>query len=136
MSGELTTVGAAIANDATHGRATQSARSMYLMLGTSAPTDATTLATFAEVSTAGYARQVLTWAAPSGDPSTTSITAQVTFGPFSADPPNVTHCAEGSASSGTSGDLTWFWALDVAKDAASGESIQFASSTGLTTSID
>lgn len=136
MAGELSTVGANIALDAVTGRATQTARTVYLMLLTSAATDATTLATMAEVTTAGYARQSLTWSAPSGDPSSTNITAQVTFGPFTADPPNVPNCAMGSASSGTSGDFLTHWALDVAKDAASGESIQFAATTGLTLAID
>lgn len=126
MAGEASQVGAGIALDAMTGRATQSARNTYLVLLSSAPSDTTTLATMAEITTAGYARQLVTWSAPSGDPSSENNTAQLTFGPFTADPPNVPYCALVSASSGTTGDFIFFWALDVAKDAAVNESIQFA----------
>ena len=126
MPGELSTVGAGIALDAATGRATQTARTTYLALLTAAPADGTTLATMTEVATAGYARQAVTWTAPTGDPARTQNSAVITFGPFSADPPNVTHCALVSASSGTTGDFIMYWTLDVAKDAAINESIQFA----------
>ena len=126
MPGEASSVGAGIALDAMSGRATQSARTTYIALLTAAPTDASTLATMSEITTAGYARQAITWGAPSGDPRTTSNTATITFGPFTADPPNVTHAALVSALSGTTGDLIYFWTLDVAKDAALNESIQIA----------
>lgn len=127
MPGEFSSVGAGFALDATTGRAAgPGARTTYLALLTAAPGDTTTLATMSEVSTAGYARQAITWTAPTGDPQLTSNSALVTFGPFSADPPNVTHCALVSASSGTSGDFLMFWTLDTAKDAAINESIQFA----------
>lgn len=126
MPGELSTVGANNALDAATGRVTQTARATYLALLSAAPTDATTLATMTEIATAGYARQTVTWTAPSGDPSRTQNSATITFGPFTADPPNVTHCALASAASGTVGDFIMFWTLDVAKDAALNESIQFA----------
>lgn len=126
MPGELSTVGANNALDAAFGRVTQTARTVYLALLTAAPTDASTMATMAEVSTAGYARQACAFTAPTGDPSSTGNSAQLTFGPFTADPPNVTHCAVVSASSGTTGDFIAWWALDVAKDAAVNESIQVA----------
>lgn len=125
MPGEFTTQGANIALDAWSGRATQSARTTYLALLSSAPGDATTIAALAEITTGGYARQAVTWAAPSGDPSATSNSAPIVFGPFSGDPPNVTHVALVSSASGTSGDHLGFWTLDTAKDAATGESIQF-----------
>lgn len=126
MPGELSTVGANNALDGALGRVTQTARTVYLALLTAAPTDATTIATMTEVATAGYARQACAFGAPTGDPSSTSNTAQLTFGPFTADPPNVTHCAVVSAASGTTGDFIAHWALDVAKDAAINESIQVA----------
>lgn len=126
MPGELSTVGANIALDATTGRATQTARTTYLALLSAAPGDATTLAGMSEVAVGGYARQAVTWTAPSGDPSRTQNSAILTFGPFTGDPPNVTHCALVSAASGTTGDFLMFWTLDVAKDAAVNESIQFA----------
>ncbi len=126
MAGEFSTVGANIGMDAATGRATQTARTTYLALLSSAPSDSTTNATMAEITTAGYARQAVTWTAPTGDPSSSNNSALLTFGPFSADPPNVTHCALVSSSSGTGGDFIMWWALDVAKDAAINESIQFA----------
>lgn len=135
MPGEFSTVGSNIALDAWSGRATQTARTTYLALLTAAPTDTTTVATMAEITTAGYSRQAVTWSAPSGDPATTSNSAPIVFGPFGADPPNVPYCALVSSASGTSGDLLGYWTLDAAKDAASGESIQF-NAAALTMSLD
>lgn len=126
MPGEFSNVGAGIGMDAATGRATQTARTTYLALLSSAPSDSSTLATMAEITTSGYARQTVAWTAPTGDPQSSNNSALLTFGPFSADPPNVTHCALVSASSGTVGDFLMWWALDVAKDAAINESIQFA----------
>ena len=126
MPGQLSTLGANIALDAATGRATQTARTTYLALLTAAPTDATTVATMSELTTSGYSRQASTWAAPTGDPSSTSNTATITWGPFSADPPNVTHIALVSSASGLSGDLVMYWTADVARNAANGESIQAA----------
>lgn len=135
MAGELSTVGAQNALDAATGRATQTARTTYLCLLTSAPSDSTTIASMAELTTAGYARQACAFGAPtSANPSVTSNTGTITFGPFTADPPNVTHCALVSSSSGTSGDFIMYWTLNVAKDAAINESIQVAAG-GLTMSL-
>jgi hypothetical protein len=127
MPGEASTAGANIALDAMTGRATQTARTTYLALLTAAPTDATTLASMTELSATGYARQSVAWTAPSGDPSSTQNSATITFGPFTTDPANVTHCALVSAASGTTGDFIMHWQLTAAKDAAVNESISFAS---------
>jgi hypothetical protein len=127
MAGQASTVGSKIMLDAASGRATQTSRTTYLALLTAAPTDASTLSTMTEVSTAGYSRQAVTWSDP-GSTETTSNSNTITFGPFSADPPNVTHCALVSAASGTSGDLIWWWSLDTARDGASGDSISVAAS--------
>lgn len=135
MPGQLSTVGANIALDAATGRSTQTARTVYLALLTAAPSDSTTVATMTEVTTSGYARQACTFVAPSSDPSLTSNTATITFGPFSADPPNVTHLALVSSSSGTGGDFIAYWTADNARDAANGESIQVAAG-GLTLTLD
>ena len=135
MPGQLSTVGANVALDAVTGRATQTARTTYLALLTAAPSDSTTVATMTEVTTAGYSRQACTFAAPSSDPSITSNTATITFGPFSADPPNVPYVALVSSASGTGGDFLAYWTADVARDAANGESIQIAAG-GLTLSLD
>ncbi len=126
MAGEASTVGAGKALDAITGRATQTARTMYLALLSTAPTDATTLATMVEVTTSGYSRQTVAFSVPSGDPEVTSNTALLTFGPFLADPPNVTHAALVSAASGTTGDFMYWWTWDTARDAATGDSLTVA----------
>lgn len=126
MAGQASTVGANAALDAMTGRATQTARTTYLALLTAAPGDTTTLTTMSEVSATGYSRQSVTWSAPSGDPSSTSNSGVITFGPFSTDPANVTHVALVSAASGTTGDFIYYWTADVARDAAINDSIQIA----------
>lgn len=135
MTGEASTAGANIALDAMAGRATQTARTVYVALLTSAPTDATTLGTMAELSATGYSRQAFTASAPSGDPSETHNTNVITFGPFSSDPANVTHLALVSSASGTSGDFIFYWTAASARDAASGDSITIAAS-GLSMTLD
>lgn len=127
MAGEISSVGAGFALDAVTGRATVTSRTTYLALLTAAPSDSTTLGTMTEVTTAGYSRQAVTWSTPSGDPRATSNSATLTFGAFTADPPNVTHAALVSASSGTTGDFLWFWTLDNARDGANGDSLTVAS---------
>lgn len=129
MAGQASTVGANAMLDAASGRATQTARTVYLALLTAAPTDATTMASMAELTTPGtngYSRQTVAWSAPSGDPSSTQNSGALTFGPFTADLANVTHCALVSASTGTAGDFIWYWTVDVAKDPANGDSITVA----------
>ena len=128
MPGEFSQTGANYALDIVTGRnAGPGARTTYLALLTAAPTDTTTLATMSEVSTAGYARQAVTWSAPSGDPSSTSNSGAINFPTFTADPPNITHCALVSAASGTTGDLVAWWQLTTARDAANGDSVSVAS---------
>ena len=135
MSGQLSTVGANNALDAATGRATQTARTVYLALLTAAPSDATTLATMTECTATGYARQTVAFTAPSGDPSTSSNTATLTFGPFTTDPPSIAYAALVSAASGTSGDFIAYWTADIARDAGIGQSITVAVGA-LTLSID
>jgi hypothetical protein len=132
MPGQISSTGAHFALDAGTKRGTGST---YLALFSAAPSDSTTVATMTEVTTAGYARQLVTWAAPSSDPSITSNTTTLTFGPFSADPPNVPYLALVSSASGTGGDFLAYWTADTARAAANGESIQVAAG-GLTLSID
>jgi hypothetical protein len=126
MPGEATTFGANAALDAISGRATQTARNTYLALLTAAGTDANTIAQLTEVATSGYARQQVTWSAPTGDPSVTSNTAVLTFGPFTADPPSVGFLGLVSSASGTSGDFIYRWTADTARDGILGDSITIA----------
>lgn len=135
---EFSTVGAQYALDIVTGRnAGPGARTTYIALLSAAPTDASTLATMTEIATAGYARQACTFSAPSAaDPPSTNNTGAITFGPFSADPPNVTHFGLVSASSGTTGDFLAWGAWGTARDAASGDSLQIAATTGLVITCD
>ncbi len=128
-------MGANIALDAATGRATQTARTVYLALLTAAPSDSTTVATMTECVTAGYARQACAFSAPASDPSLSSNSATLTFGPFGADPPSIAYAALVSSASGTGGDFIAYWTADVAQDANNGQSIQ-VSAGALTLSID
>lgn len=126
MPGEATTVGAGHALDAINGRATKTARATYACLLTATATDANLISELSEVTTAGYARQSVTWGAPTGDPQVSSNTNAMTFGPFTADPPNITHLALVSAASGTTGDLLYRWTADTARDGITNDSITIA----------
>ena len=126
MPGEATSVGAGKALDAINGRATQTARTTYVALLTVAATDANLISELTEVTTSGYARQSVTWSAPTGDPQVSSNTNAMTFGPFTADPPNITHLALVSSASGTSGDLLYRWQADTTRDGITNDSITIA----------
>lgn len=137
MAGELADKGATLALDAATGQKTVSSRTTYLALLTAAPSDTTTVATMTELSGAGYSRQSVTWddATIISGKASASNSAKLTFGPFSFDPDNVTHCALVSSASGPSGDFIMYWTLDSARDAASGDSIEVAAGS-LTMTID
>lgn len=127
MPGQVSTVGSRIGLDAKTGRAAQAARTTYLALLTAAPTDATTMATMAEVAApaaSGYNRQAVTWTDPAATEAS-SNSAALTFGPFTSDLAAVTHLALVSAATGTAGDLIFYWTLDAARDPANGDSIVF-----------
>ncbi len=120
MSFQLSRAGAKIALNAVF-----RASPVYCALLTAAPNDATTLATMAEVTTVGYARQAWTPSVPSDtDPPELHNTNTLTFGPFTGDPPNVTHFAIVDAASGTTGNLLAWGQWDTARDAASGDVLQ------------
>jgi hypothetical protein len=98
---------------------------VYVGLATSAVSASSTLATVAEVTTAGYARQPVTLGAPSGtDPVVLANTGAVTFGPFSADPPAVGFAFLTDDDVGTEGTILARWSEDSAEDAATSESLQ------------
>lgn len=138
MAGEPSDVGSGYALDIITGRATNpftaSSRTTYIALLSAAPTDTSTLATMTEISTSGYARQSVTWSAPSA--AETHNTALITYGPFTADPPNITHAALVSSSSGTTGDFLYWWALTTARDPSTGDSLTLAATTGASITID
>ena len=129
MAGQLSTVGANSALDGALGRVTQTARTTYIALLTAAPTDATTMATMTEYAATGYSRQAVTWGAPTGDPSASSNTGALTFGPMTAGTgATITHAALVSAASGTAGDFITYWTLDASKTPGTGDSVTVAAS--------
>ncbi len=139
MSGELTQTGANRAVQAGVGLAQSAAAAMFVALSTADPAgpDTATLAAFGsvEVTAAGYARQSVTWAAPSGDPSAVSNDATITFGPFTADPPEVGYCFLCTVDSGDVGDVLAYWTLTAPRNVSSGDTLYF--STGdLSLSVD
>lgn len=122
MAGKLTLVGAGNALDGALGRVTQTARTVYLMLLTAAPTAASTLASVTEYAATGYARQAIAQAAPTGTPRLSGNSAGLTFGPYTAGTgATITHWAIGSASSGTTGDLIAYGDLAVSKTPGVGD---------------
>lgn len=125
IAGELTTDGANLALNKVFRNTGTSPTTLYVGLATAALTDSSTLASITEVSTAGYSRQTVTFSAPTGDPAAIENSADVTFGPFTADPPSVAYCFVTDAASGTSGTIYAHWS-GTAVDAAINESLRIA----------
>lgn len=118
--------GQGAALDAMTGRVTQTARTTYIALLTTAPTATTTLANMVELTATGYTRVAVTWGAPTGSPRVTSNTNALTFGPMTSDPASVGWLALVSAASGTTGDLITAWSVDTARDGITGDSLAIA----------
>jgi hypothetical protein len=132
MPGSLTQLGRSRAIQAAVGQAVSTAAGMYVALATGVPSNPNpgNLSDFAtyELTTAGYARQAVTWTVDSS--AGTSVTIQnsntMDFGPFGADPPAVTHAFLCDASTGTSGTVLAWWELDTARNADAGDTLRFA----------
>lgn len=100
---------------------------VYIGLATVDPGENPTLAGITEVTTAGYARQLVNMSAASDAATTQSSNAeQETWGPFTADPPAIGWAFLTDASSGTVGTILERWKLDLARDAAINDSLQAA----------
>lgn len=114
MPGFTSDASKAILLDYLTGRAVSytTARNSYLGLAVAVPDDTITLATLAEVTTAGYARVLVTWAAPTGTPISTTNSASVQFGPVTVDMDTAaTYAFLTEASSGTTGTVLYLWQL-------------------------
>lgn len=139
MPGELGRAGQQDALDAATGRAAPAfaAATTYMALCTADPgKNPANPGAINEVSASGYARQSVAWSAPSAaDPSESHNTGVLTFGPFTALPGTVTHCACVTSSSGSTGTMRAKWTLDNSKTPALNESLQFNAS-GLSLSLD
>jgi len=77
---------------------------VYVGLYTAAPSDT---AEGTEVSGGSYARQSVTFGAPSGNPAQISNSAAVTFPTATANWGTITHVALHSASTGTGNQIAW-----------------------------
>ena len=79
-----------------------------------------------EVTTAGYARQAVTWTnAAASYPSPVSNSGVLTFGPMSASMAlSAQWAALVTASTGSTGLLLYFWNLDTAQQVSVSQSIQ------------
>ena len=142
MAGEFSDTGSSYALDAVSGRNTVTARTMYLALLRTAPTDTTTLATMAEYDAVGYSRQTIVFGSGTGTVAAPSLvstvmtsanTAVLTFGPFTANGTNATlgttavpYAALVSAATGTVGDLVAYWTLDTSRTPALNDAITVA----------
>jgi hypothetical protein len=94
----------------------------YVALYTAAPSDS---GGGTEVSTGGYARQSVTFAAATSPGGTTSNTGTVSFTASGADYGTVTHIGIHSAVSG-SGNLLWHGAMTASKTIADGDTLEFS----------
>ena len=87
-------------------------RGDFIGLAVSIPSDAPTLSTITEITTAGYARKAVTWGAPSTvEPIQVSNTGAITLGPVTADMPAANYAFLTDAASGTTGKLVYVWEL-------------------------
>ena len=122
------------------GKSVSAAAGMYVALATGEPpapdTDLLTDFVAHEIySIVGYARQPVTWGSVSGDPSLIANSADIVFGPFSTDPPNVTHCFLCDAASGTTGNVLAHWQFLASKDVGVGDPLTIKAGN-LTMSVD
>lgn len=128
MPGSATRPGKRRALDAMMGKAVAAiGASTYLGLATVDPGENPTLASISEVTTAGYARQLVNMSVASDASTTQSSNAEVeTWGPFTDDPPPIGWAFLTDAASGTTGTILERWKLDTARDAAINDSLQAA----------
>ncbi|MPZ13753.1 MAG: hypothetical protein GEU73_04915 [Chloroflexi bacterium] len=101
---------------------------LYVGLATVQVTATDTLATITEVTTAGYARQAVTWGAGAGDaPAVIANSGLLTFDfDPAADPPSTQYAFLTDAASGTVGDIVYRWSANAAVDGGADEDYQIA----------
>lgn len=130
MPGEFSTYGSRISLDYVTGRAVEVATptTTYLALLTALPTDDTTMAQLAEVTTAGYARPTVAWtAATATSPSSAQNVGLLSFGALVADmvSPAVA-LALVTVATGTAGQIRLWWELDQPMQLLTGQTLQIA----------
>lgn len=110
----------ALVNATLRGTAFSAPATVYLALYTTDPTDADT---GTEVTGGGYARQAVTFSAPTD--GVTSNSANITFPAATANWGNVTHIGYRDAATG--GNLLYYAPLSTARNILSGDTIAFLS---------
>jgi hypothetical protein len=129
MAGSLTQAGATLALNRVFRNTGTSPTALYLGLATVAVTATDTLSSITELTTAGYTRRSVAFDAPTGSsPVSVDNTADVVFGPFTANPPAVAYAFLTDAASGTSGTIYARW-TGSSTDAAITESITVRAGT-------
>lgn len=130
MPGELSTFSAKCALNMVLGKAADLTPpfTLYLALSTGPLTDSTILADIPEVTTAGYARQPVTWAgATVASPSVQANSGTITFGPFSTDmTAPVIYAGLVAPLTGIVGTFRAWWQLDAPMQVLSGQSLQIS----------
>jgi hypothetical protein len=138
-SGHLTNMGKYRAVAAALGDAASAVAGAYLGLLTALPAspETVTLATFnaTELTTAGYARKGVTWATSMLVAGTHGNSSDLSFGPFTANPPAVNAVFLCTAVSGTTGDVLAYWSPTFAIDATTNDTIDIAAGD-LTMTVD
>jgi hypothetical protein len=107
VTGKLNVVGSGYALDGALGRATVTARTVYLALLTAVPNPSVTPASMSEYTAAGYSRQICAMSVPAGTPRSSSNTSTITFGPLTGanNAVQIVGWALVSSASGTTGDV-------------------------------
>ncbi len=124
MAGKLTVVGAGLGLDGSLGRATVTARTLYLALLTVVPTAASTPSSMTEYSATGYGRQACAMGAPAGTPRVSANTALLTYGPLTGANglSTIVGWALVSSSSGTTGEMVAYGDFNTTRTPAASES--------------
>lgn len=118
---------AAVLSAVLRNSAFSSPATVYVALFTTAPTDAYTsgVPTGVEVSGNAYARQAVTFGAPSGTPRVTANSGSVTY-PAASPSGWGTVVAFGIFDASTAGNLLYWHALGTSKAVGAGDIVQFA----------
>ncbi|MEU4534279.1 hypothetical protein AB0G15_05345 [Streptosporangium sp. NPDC023825] len=130
MAGNPTSYGAKLGVDYQTGKAIDHSapRTTYLALCTADFANNALLTALPEVSTAGYARQPVTWGdSTDAYPSVAKNAAVITFGPVTVDMASpATHAALVTVGTGTAGKIIYKWELDAAQQPVAGQALQIA----------
>ncbi|MFN2592946.1 MAG: hypothetical protein ABR532_08970 [Candidatus Dormibacteria bacterium] len=127
MAGEFSRLGKQRGADAADGRVSVSTYTPYIALCSTAPTDS---ALGGEYTATGYARQPVTFSAPTAaDPPVASNSGALTFGPFTANTGatlSYTMLMDGVSGGTATANMYVWWTLTTPKTPANGDSATVA----------